>query len=121
MRGLQTSDIIAAARVLTKIGLKEEIKEVARQAEENKNSKNNKNKKDKFDFGFDLIFGVIEKATQKNAEREIYIFIADLLECTPEEVEKMNPAKMLKALLEVANVEEWKDFFGYVRKLILKK
>lgn len=118
MRGLQTSDIVAAARLLTKIGLKEEIKEVARQAEENKNSEN---KKDKFDFGFDLIFGVIEKATQKNAEREIYTFIADLLECTPEEVEKMNPAKMLKALLEVANVEEWKDFFGYVRQLIMKK
>lgn len=115
MRGLQTSDIFSAVRVLTKIGVREEIKEVAKQAEASKT------KKVQIDFGFDLMFGIIEKAAQQNAENEIYIFIADLLECEPEEVRVMNPVKLFKSLLEVANVEEWKDFFGYVRQLIMKK
>ena len=115
MRGLQTSDIFSAVRVLTKIGVREEIKEVAKQAEENKG------KKIQIDFGIDLMLGIIEKATAQKAEKEIYCFIADLFECSPDEVRKMHPVKMFKTLLEVANVEEWKDFFGYVRRLIMKK
>lgn len=115
MRGLQTTDVFAAFRLLSKIGVREEIREVAMQAEASKG------KKVQIDFGFDLMFGILEKAAQKNAENEIYIFISDLLECTPEEVAKMNPVTMIKSLLEVANIEEWKDFFGYVRRLIMKK
>ena len=115
MRSLQTTDVFAAFRLACKIGVREEIREVAKQAEESKG------KKVQIDFGFDLMFGILEKAAQKNAENEIYIFLADLLECNPEEVATMNPVKLLKSLLEVANVEEWKDFFGYVRKLIMKK
>ena len=114
MRNLQTKDLFSAARLLTKIGVRDEIREVAMQAEASKG------KKVKIDFGFDLMFGILEKAAQQNAEKEIYIFVADLLEKQPEEVKKMNPVKLIKDLLEVANIEEWKDFFGYVRKLILK-
>ena len=115
MRNLQTTDVFAAFRLISKIGVREEIREVAKQAEANKG------KKVQIDFGFDLMFGILEKATQKNAENEIYIFIADLLGCEPNEVAVMNPTKLFKCLLEVANVEEWKDFFGYVRALIMKK
>ena len=115
MRHLQTTDIFEAFRLICKIGVREEIRKVAIQAEENKG------KKIQIDFGFDLMFGILEKATQKNAEKEIYHFISGLLECNPEEVAKMNPAKMLNSLLEVANIEEWKDFFGYVQRLILRK
>lgn len=115
MRGLQTSDIFSAIRVLTKIGVREEIKEVAKQAEDSKG------KAIQFDLGFDLMFGIVEKAAEQRAEKEIYSFIADLFECTPDEVQKMHPVKMFKKLLEVANIEEWKDFFGYVRRSIMKK
>lgn len=115
MRGLQTSDIFSAIRTLTKIGVREEIKAIAKQAEENKGKIN------QFDLGFDLMFGIVEKAAEKSAEVEIYYFIAKLFECKPEEVEKMHPVEMFKKLLEVANIEEWKDFFGYVRRSIMKK
>lgn len=115
MRGLQTSDIFSAIRVLTKIGVREEIKEVAKKVEES-NGKINK-----FDLGFDLMLGIIEKATEKRAEKEIYCFIADLFNCAPDEVRTMHPVKMFEQLLEVANIEEWKDFFGYVRRSIMKK
>ena len=115
MRNLETHDIFSACRLLTKIGVREEIREVAKQAEENKS------KKIQFDMGFDLMFGILEKATTENSENEIYKFIADLFECEPEEVRKMNPIDLFKNLEKVANIEEWKNFFGYVAKLMKKK
>lgn len=115
MRSLQTSDIFAACRVLSKIGVREEIREVARQAEESKN------KKVKMDMGFDLMFGILEKATQENAEMEIYKFIADIFECDPEVVRTMDPTELFEKLLEVADVEKWKSFFGFVAKSMKKK
>ena len=115
MRKLETSDVFKAGRLLTKIGVRDEIRDVAIRAEENKG------KKVKIDFGFDLMFGIFEKAMQENAENEIYKFIADLFECDPDEVRHMNPVQMFKKLEQVANIEEWKSFFGYVRGLIMKK
>ena len=114
MRNLETSDLFKAGRLMLKIGVREELQEVAKRAEESKA------KKIKLDFGFDLLFGIFEKAMQENAEKEIYIFIADLFECEWEEVKKMNPIEMLKKLEEVANIEEWKNFFGCVLKSIKK-
>ena len=115
MRNLKTSDIFSMCRLLNKIGVREEIREVAKQAEESKT------KKVRFDMGFDLIFGVIEKATQENAEKEIYIFIADLLECSWEEVRDMDPITLFDRLEEVANVEMWKNFFKRVAALMKQK
>lgn len=115
MRGLQTTDVFAAFRLVCKIGVREEVMEVAKRAEESKG------KRIQMDFGFDLFFGILEKATQENAEGEIYKFIANLFECEPEEVGAMNPIELFKKLEQVANIEEWKSFFGYVRRLITKK
>lgn len=111
MRNLETQDIFAAVRLLNKIGVREEIREVAKQAEENKT------KTIRFDMGFDLMMGIIEKASSENSEKEIYKFIANLFECEWEEVRKMKPVTLFKNLEEVANFEEWKDFFGYVKRL----
>lgn len=115
MRNLETQDIFAAIRLLSKIGVREEIKEVARQAEENKT------KTVRFDAGFDLLIGIIEKAAQENAENEIYKFIANLFECEPEKVRKMKPIELMKGLEKVANLEEWKNFFEYVKRWMKKK
>lgn len=115
MRSLETQDIFSACRLLTKIGVREEIRNVAKAAEESKT------KRVQFDIGFDLMFGILEKATQENAENEIYKFIANLFECDPEEVRKMNPIDLFKELEKVANIDEWKSFFGYVAKLMKKK
>ena len=115
MRGLRTSDIFSACRLLSMIGIREEIKEVARQAEESKT------KKVKVDMGFDLLFGVIEKATAENAEKEIYKFIADLFECDWESVRDMDPIELLDKLEQVADLEKWKSFFKRVAALMKLK
>lgn len=115
MKTLGMEHVFSATRLLIKIGVREEVRAVAKQAEENKT------KAIKFDMGFDLLFGILEKAVQKSAEEEIYKFIADLLECDPDEVRKMKPLDLCKQLEKVASIEEWKDFFGYVKGLIQKK
>ena len=68
MRNLQTSDLFSMVRLLTKIGVREEIKDVAKRAEESKT------KKVQIDFGFDLFFGIMSKAIKQDAEWEIYKF-----------------------------------------------
>jgi hypothetical protein len=115
MRNLRTSDIFAAVRLATTIGIREEIKEVAKQAEENKGNKV------QFDYGFDLIFGLLEKATKETAEEEFYKFLANIFECTWEEVRDMDPVELLDGLEKVANIEKWKDFFERVARLMKKK
>lgn len=115
MRGLRTSDLFDACRLISRIGIREEIKEVARQAEENKG------KRIKVDFGVDLLLGVIEKATTENAEEEIYKFIANLFGCEWEEVRDMDPCDLLDKLEQVADIEKWKNFFKRVADLMKKK
>lgn len=115
MRNLRTSDIFSACRLLSAIGVREEIREVAMKAEENKA------KKVKVDMGFDLLFGILEKATQENAEKEIYKFIANLFECDWECVRDMDPIEVLDRLEQVADIEKWKNFFKRVAALMKKK
>lgn len=112
MRGLRTSDLFDACRLVKKIGIREEIKEIARQAEENKG------KRIKVDFGVDLIFGVIEKATTENSEKDIYDFIANILGCGWEDVRDCDPCELLDKLEQVANFEKWKNFFKRVVDLM---
>ena len=115
MRNLQTHDLFAACRILNAIGVREEIREVAKEAAESKT------KKVQFDMGFDLMFGILEKATQEKAETEIYKFIANLFECDAEEVRVMDPIEMLEKLEAVADLEKWKNFFKRVATLMKKK
>lgn len=115
MRSLQTSDIFSACRLLSKIGVREEIRSVAMQAEENKG------KKVKVDLGFDMLFGILEKATKEDSEEEIYKFIADLFGCDWKEVRVMDPIELMDKLEEVANIEKWKSFFKRVAALMKKK
>lgn len=115
MRTLQTRDIFSACRLLSAIGAKEELKELASKAEENKD------KKSKFDTGFDFIFGIIEMATAENAEKEVYGFIADIFECDWEAVRDMDPMELFEKLEKVADFGKWKDFFKRVAALMKLK
>lgn len=115
MRNLRTSDIFSACRLLSAIGIREEVKEVALRAEESKG------KKVKMDMGFDLFFGILEKATKKESEIEVYKFISNIFECEWEAVRDMDPVDLLDKLEQVADLEKWKNFFGRVMELMKKK
>lgn len=115
MRSFETGDLFEGARLVMKIGIREEIEEVAKRANESKD------KKAKIDMGFDLFFGILGKAITENAEQEIYKFLSNIFECTPEEVKKMDPLVLFETMEKVASFEEWANFFKRVMKLIPKK
>lgn len=115
MRSLKTSDLFSACRLLSAIGIRDEIKEVVNAAE------NSKSKKVQVDLGFDLLLGIIEKTAQGKAEIEIYKFIADLFECEWEAVRDMDPVELLDTLEKIADIERWKAFFGRVAALMKRK
>lgn len=114
MRSLRSSDIFSACRLLSAIGFREEFKKIAENAQ---------NVKDltQFDVGYELIFGLIEKATTSKAEKEWYSFFANIFECTAEEVKTMDPCLFLDKVIEVADVEQWKAFFTRVASLMKQK
>jgi hypothetical protein len=109
MRNLQARDLFAACRVLNAIGIKDEIKEVAKDSEK---------VTDIWDMGFDLVFKIFEKAVSQNAERPIYEFIAGIFECKWEDVQSMDLFEMIEKLKEVASPEKWKLFFKNAANLM---
>ena len=113
-RKLEFGDVFEGARLVERIGIREEVIEVAKRAEESKT------KKVQIDMGFDLFFGIMSKAITREAEQEIYKFLSNIFECKPEEVKKMDPLAVFETLKEVASIEEWANFFKSVAKVIPK-
>lgn len=111
MRNLKSSDIFAACRLLNAIGVRDEFKSIAEKV-------NNIKELNQFDVGYDLVFNVFEKATSSKAEKEWYQFFSNIFECKAQEVEKMDAIEFFDKVLEVADVNAWRDFFSRVAKLM---
>lgn len=108
MRSLQTRDLFNAVRVIKEIGVREEIKKVAL----------DKGEKDANTIGLDLLFSIIEKATEKNTEQKLYGFLCGPFECTTKEIEEMDLLELFEKITEVANINKWKDFLSKAAQLI---
>ena len=102
MRSLQTTDVFSAIRLINKIGVREEIKEVARMVEAKPG------KKLRADAGVDLLLGILERASTQQGEAEIYIFLADLLECNPDDVRTMDPIDLMEKLEKSYHFFHWR-------------
>lgn len=111
MRDLQTSDIFAFVRVITKAGLKEELKEKVLKVD-------NIGEIDSESFGYDLIFTAIEKCSTPDAEKELYTFFGNIFEMKPDEVKKMDAIEFLESVTKIADLERWKNFFSSAAKLM---
>lgn len=111
MRSLQTSDVFCMCRLLNQIGMKEEIKAIAMQA-------NNMSDLAKEEVGFEVLFNLLDKATQKKSEKLIYEFLGNILEEDPEAIEKSDPVELIDKIVQVAEPEKWKAFFSRVASLM---
>ncbi len=109
MRSLKVSDIFALGRCVTKLDIKEDIKKIA---------KENDNIKDVWEQGYEILWSLFEKVCAEGAEKPIYDFLAGPFECDWKEVRDMDPLEWAKKIKEVANVEEWKNFFQSALKMI---
>lgn len=104
MRSLQTGDVFAFVRLIDEVGIKDQLKKLIL-------SKDNIAEITDESFGYDLIFTLIEGASQKKAEEAIYEFFAPIMEKEKDEIRQMDPVDFLNGIFEIADVEKWKDFF----------
>ena len=109
MRRLETHDVFNFARLINKIGAKEALKNVVLE-------KNTIEEMTTESFGYDVLFTLMDVATTESAENEIYDFLAPLFEKTTDEMKHMDPLVLMYGLKDIANWEEWKNFFTLALK-----
>ncbi len=108
MRNLNFGDMFQLARIIKKLKIKDELKDITSNITEKSN---------KMEIGIDLMYVIFDKATEKQAEQEIYKFLSRPFEVKPEEVEKMDLFEVVENFSKVANLEEWKVFLKQAAKL----
>lgn len=107
MRQLITRDVFTMSRLITKMNIKEELRQIATRDES----------ATKLDLGIDLVLTILSKVSDKAVEHEIYVFIADVMGRTPEQIESGDPLEIIDSITKDNGVQQWKDFFSKVYKL----
>ena len=102
MRKLKTRDIPAFCRVLKALGMKDRIKEVAKEADK---------MQDVWDKGFDLVWSLFDVATEAKGEGMLYAFFAGPFEMTPEEFADLELPALMDGLHQLAEENNLLGFF----------
>lgn len=103
MRGLEFQDVFSMARIISKIDIAKEMDALAKQIK-------CAGEVDVERVGIQFILTLIGKASTKEVEKEIYVFLSDVLSVKIEDLRHMKPKQFLE-LIKDADVTEWKDFF----------
>jgi hypothetical protein len=107
MRKLKTSDIPAFCRCLKKLGVKDKIQTVAKEAN---------NVRDVWDQGFDLIWGIFDLATEADGENALYSFLAGPFEMTPQDVANLDLEALFANMQQLAEENNLLHFFKFAAK-----
>ena len=115
MRKLNGHDVFMAFRVMQKIGIKDELVELAKAIQDRVNAPNQTT------LGAKLILSVLANCGDEAAEKAVFAFLAGPLETSEEDLANMELGKlrdMIGELLHMMNMEEWKAFFTSVAGLL---
>ncbi len=102
MRKLKTSDIPAFCRCLKRLGVKEKIQTIAKEADSTK---------DVWDRGFDMIWDIFDLATEAEGEGALYEFLAGPFEMKPQEVADLDFEVLFANLKRMAEENNLTGFF----------
>lgn len=111
MRKLVTKDVFSMARIITKANIKEELRRVV----------TDKGQKSNLDMGIDFALAVITGVSDEKTEKEIYKFLASVLECSVEDIENSDPMVLIGRIRNDEGHEQWADFFTNVLRLTQKE
>ena len=103
MRKLKTSDIPALCRCIKRIGLKEQFRAIAQNAD---------SAADVWDQGFDIVWTLIDAATEKEGESAIYEFLAGPFEMTAQQVADLDLEVMMANIKQLAAENNLATFFN---------
>ena len=109
MRKLKTTDIPAFCRCLKKIGVKDQIQAISKEAD---------SAKDMWDKGFDLIWGIFDLATEADGENALYEFLSGPFEMQPREVADLDFEILFANLKQLAEENNLTVFFKSAAKLM---
>ena len=109
MRKLKTSDIPSFCRCLKKLGVREQFRAIAAEAN---------TAKDVWDRGFDLVWGIFDAATEQGGENALYDFLAGPFEMTSQEVADLDLGKLFAGLQQLIEDENIVTFFKFAAQLM---
>lgn len=107
MRKLKTSDIPVLCRCMKKLGIKEQFRAIAQEAN---------SAREAWDKGFDLIWNLFDVATEPEGEGAIYEFLAGPFEMTPAQVRDLGLDELLANLQQLAAENNLSTFFKFAAK-----
>ena len=99
------------ARIITKANIKDELRRIV----------TNKGNQTNLDMGIDFALAVITGISDEKTEKEIYRFLASVLECGVEDIENSDPLVLINRLRNDEGHEQWSDFFTSVLRLTQKE
>ena len=122
LRNLQSSDLFAMVKILNKLGIKNikdsiDMKEI-REARKNITKENEKEVAS--EIGTMVIMSIITIVLENlpEIENDLYKFIGGIANIKDKDVAKMGINEFTDLLFEIANKEDFKDFFKRASKLI---
>ena len=104
MRKLKTADIPAFCRCIKKLGVKEQIRDLAQKA-------NTASELVAWDNGFDFFWDLLDIATEKAGEAVIYEFLAGPFEMTTEQVAELDLDVLFENIRQLAAENNLAGFF----------
>lgn len=104
MSKLRTADVFNGIRLLKKLGAIDLINRIYEQSAG----------KPADEFGRNLIFALLDAATEANGEKELYGFLSRPFGVPAKQIPEMDADVFLEKVKETANLREWVDFFTRV-------
>lgn len=123
MRNLNGHDVFQALKVLKKIGVKDELIELATYMNNVADGKAAVTKEGQEKVGARLIFGLLANAGDEDAEKAVFAFLAGPLEEKPDDLAKMDLldlVEMVDKYVQSIDRERWAAFFRSL-SAVLKK
>ena len=102
MRKLKTSDVLAFCRCLKKLGVKEKIQNIAKEAD---------SAKDVWDKGFDMMWSIFDLATETEGENALYDFLSGPFEMSAQDVADLDIDAFFDNLKQLAAENNLTVFF----------
>ena len=104
MRKLKTADIPTLCRCIKRLGLRDQIKTIA---------KDSNNAKEAWDKGFDLMWNIFDIATEQNGEIHLYEFLSGPFEMSPEAVQDLDMDILLDNIQQLVTENNLTRFFKF--------
>lgn len=104
MRNIKLKDCFECARLVTNLGIKDELKKIAIESEG----------KNVSGVGFDIMFTILSQATTKEAEIKINGFISHIFEIEESEVKNLDITDLIDQFTENDNARKLVNFIKKV-------